>query len=133
MESQNYNVEFEPFAERYYIKAFEKKYKSAWVKTRADVEEVCRRIDAMLEYRRADLISSVDQYKLVKLDFAVEGTRISPKKSGNRCILLIDEDVRLVRVLMVYSKNDVSPPNETDKWKAIIRQNFDDITTIFAL
>lgn len=133
MESQNYNVEFEQFAERHYIKAFEKKYKSAWQKTRTDIEEVCRRIDAMLEYQRADLISSMDQYKLVKLDFAVEGTRISPRKSGNRCILLIDDGIRLVRILMVYSKNDISPPNETDKWKAVIKQNFGDVNSIFNL
>lgn len=133
METQNYSVEFDLYCERYYIKAFEKKYKSAWLKTRSDIEEVCRRIDSMLEYKRADLISSVGQYKLVKLDFSVEGTRISPKSSGNRCILIIDEDVRSVKVLLVYSKNDISQPNETVKWKEIIKKQFDEVGKVFSL
>lgn len=133
MEAQNYNVEFDPFCDRHYIKSFAKKYKSAWDKTKDDIEEVCRRIDAMLEYKRADLISSVDEHKLVKLDFAIEGTKISPKKSGNRCILYIDENLRYVKVLIIYSKNDISEPNETKKWKQIVKDNFPDYSQIFSL
>jgi len=133
MEPQNYSVEFDQFCTRHYVKAFRKKYKNAWENTQQDIEDVCRRIDGMLEYRRADLISSVDQFKLVKLDFAVEGTRVSPKSSGNRCILIIDEDVHSVRVLLVYSKNDISSPNETEKWKSIIKQEFSDIAKTFSL
>ncbi|MES2971401.1 MAG: hypothetical protein V4702_03710 [Patescibacteria group bacterium] len=133
MEAQNYSVDFDPFCERHFIKSFLKKYKAAWDKTYDDIEEVCRRIDGMLEYKRADLISSVGQYKLVKLDFAVEGTRISPKSSGNRCILVIDEDMRSVKVLLVYSKNDISEPNETVKWKEIIKDNFSEYGQIFSL
>ncbi|MDO8336118.1 MAG: hypothetical protein Q7T74_05065 [Candidatus Saccharibacteria bacterium] len=133
MDLQNYSVEFEAHCERYYIKSFEKKYKGAWLKTKDDLVEVCRRIDLMLEYRRADLIASVDQYKLVKLDFAVEGTQISPKRSGNRCILFIDEELRSVKILLVYSKNDISDPNETAKWKSDVKSNFSDIATIFSL
>ncbi len=133
MELQNYNVEFDDFCERYYIKAFAKKYKSAWQKTRFDIEDVCKHIDAMLEYKRADLISISGKYKLVKLDFSVEGTKMSPKKSGNRCILLVDEDIRQVKILLVYSKNDISDPNETAKWKKVIKNHFDEIGCIFSL
>lgn len=133
MDLQNYSVEFDAHCERYYIKSFEKKYKGAWLKTEDDIVEVCRRIDSMLEYKRADLIASIDQHKLVKLDFAVEGTRVSPKKSGNRCILFINEELRSVKILLVYSKNDISEPNETAKWKTDIKRNFSDIGTIFSL
>ena len=133
MEAQNYSVEFDQFCERHYIKTFEKKYLGAWTKTRSDIEEVCRRIDSMLQYKRADLISSVGQYKLVKLDFAVEGTKMSPKSSGNRCILLINEDIRSVKILLAYSKNDISEPNETAKWKTVIKGQFDEISKIFKL
>lgn len=133
MEASNYNVIFDDFTERHYIKPFEKKYKSAWAGTFRDIEDVCKRIDSMLQYKRADLITSVDQYKLVKLDFSVEGTRVSPKSSGNRCILFIDEDIRLVRVLIVYSKNDIASPNETAKWKAVIKDQYPDIADIFRL
>lgn len=133
METQNYNVEFDPFCDRYYIKSFAKKYKSAWDKTQEDIKEVCRRIDGMLEYKRADLISSAGQYKLVKLDFAIAGAKQSPKSSGNRCILVVDEDIRLVKVILIYSKNDISQPNETAKWKKIVKENFADHARIFSL
>ncbi len=87
----------------------------------------------MLEYSRADLISTSGGLKLVKLDFAVEGTRVSPKSAGNRCILVVDEDIRSVRVLMIYSKNDISEPNETAKWKAVIKAEFPEIGRSFSL
>jgi hypothetical protein len=133
MEAQNYNVIFDPFCERYYIKSFAKKYKSAWAKTRQDLEEVCRRIDGMLQYQRADLISDVGQYKLVKLDFAIAGAKQSPKASGNRCILVVNEEARSVTLIIVYSKNDIAPPNETRKWKELVKDNFVDYSQIFSL
>lgn len=133
MEAQNYNVEFDEFCDRHYVKSFAKKYKSAWPGTMQAIADVCKRIDAMLEYNRADLIASNGQFKLVKLDFSVEGTRISPKSSGNRCILVIDEDIRSVRVLIMYSKNDISSPNETLKWKSIVKNQFSELGSLFSL
>ena len=81
--------------------------------TERTIITICEGIDNMLQYNRADLISTSGCYKLVELDFAIEGTRMSPKASGNRCILFVDEDTRTVRTLLVYSKNEISPPNET--------------------
>lgn len=133
MEIQNYSVEFDEFTKRHFIKSFEKKHKAAWVKTQNDIVDVCKRIDAMLEYKRADLIASIECHKLVKLDFAVEGTQVSPKSSGNRCILHINEDTRHVRIVIVYSKNDIASPNETAKWKNMIKGQFSDIGEIFSL
>jgi hypothetical protein len=94
---------------------------------------MCERIDNMLQYSRVDLISTSGCYKLVKLDFAVEGTRISPKASGNRCILFINEDTRTVKILLVYSKNEISPPNETQKWKNVIKDEYGKIAKLFNL
>jgi hypothetical protein len=133
MEAQNYNVEFDNFCDRHYVKSFAKKYKSTWPGTMQAIEDVSKRIDAMLDYDRADLIASNGQFKLVKLDFSVEGTRISPKSSGNRCILVIDEDIRSVRILIVYSKNDISSPNETSKWKTIIKDQFTELGILFSI
>jgi ribosome biogenesis GTPase A len=133
METQNYNVEFDDFCERHYIKSFSKKYKSAWDGTQSAIEEVCKRIDAMLLYNRADLITTNGDYKLVKLDFSVEGTKISPKASGNRCILVVNENTHSVRILLVYSKNDISSPNETAKWKTAIKEQYSDVKKIFGL
>jgi len=131
--SPNYSCNWMPFAERHYAKVFSKKYKGTWLTTRNDIIEVAKRIDNMLEYKRADLIASVSYHKLVKLDFAIAGTRVSPKASGNRCILHIDEEVHHVEVLLAYSKNDLGPPNETSKWKQAIAAEYPDIRQIFSL
>ena len=132
-ELYNYRVHFEPYAERHYIKIFQKDYKDKWFATERTIVAVCERIDNMLRYNRADLISTSGYYKLVKLDFAVEGTRISPKASGNRCILFVDDDMRSVNILLVYSKNEISPPNETQKWKKIIKDEYGAIAALFIL
>lgn len=134
MEASNYAVEFDSFSERYYIKSFAKKYKSNWYKTRDDIEQMCKRIDSLLRISKADLISSVDEHKLVKLDFSVEGTRVGPSKSGNRCILYINESLHIVRVLLVFCEGDhIDKPNITAKWKNIIKKQFSDLGDIFSL
>ncbi|MCL2044958.1 MAG: hypothetical protein FWG88_01045 [Oscillospiraceae bacterium] len=133
MDQFNYRVQFESFTERHYINKFYKTYKDKWLATERTIIAVCERIDNMLLYNRADLISISGCYKLVKLDFAVDGTRMSPKASGNRCILFVDEDMREVKILLVYSKNDISPPNETQKWKNIIKGEYTEIAELFSL
>jgi hypothetical protein len=133
MEQFNYRVKFEPFTERHYVKKFRKNYKDKWLATERTIIAVCERIDNMLQYNRADLISTSGCHKLVKLDFSVEGTRISPKTSGNRCILLVNEDTREVKILLVYSKNEISPPYETQKWMNIIKGEYGEIAKLFNL
>lgn len=133
MEQFNYRVQFESFTERHYIKNFRKEYKDRWLATERTIIAVCEHIDNMLKYSRADLITTSGCHKLVKLDFAVKGTRMSPKASGNRCILFVDEDTRAVNILLVYSKNDISSPNETRKWKTIIKDEYREIANIFGL
>jgi ribosome biogenesis GTPase A len=46
---------------------------------------------------------------------------------------LVDEDTRVVKILLVYSKNEISPPNETQKWKAVIKSEYGEIANIFNL
>ena len=132
--SHNYTVFFEPFTDNHYIKKFIKKYKErAWDNTQKAIIAMCMRIDSVLLSKRADCISTIDSCKLVKMDFAVDGTHISPRSSGNRCILYINEEERHVRVLLVYSKNDISLKNETQEWKNIIKKEYSDIEKLFSL
>ena len=131
--SQNYSCSWSEYAERHYAKVFSKRYKNAWQTTRDDITNICKRIDSMLVYKRADLIYDSGLHKIVKLDFAVAGTRISPKSAGNRCILYINEETRHVEVLMAYSKNEIGPPNETAKWKATIKEEHRHIAKLFSL
>ena len=133
MEQCNYRVIFEEYTDRHFVKKFRKEYKDKWTNTERVIVSVCERIDNMLQYNRADLISAIRCYKLVKLDFAVEGTRMSPKASGNRCILFIEEDTRSVRILLVYSKNEISEKNETLWWKNIVKNEYKEIAKIFEL
>jgi len=133
MEQYNYRVSFESFTERHFRKQFRKEHKDRWGATELSIIAVCERIDNMLRYSRADLIASVECYKLVKLDFAVVGTRTSPKSSGNRCILFVDEKKRMVSILLVYSKSDVSEQNETQWWKNIVKMEYEEPSRIFGL
>jgi len=134
MEASNYAVEFDNFAKSRYIKWFSKKHKSHWDKTRDDIEDMCKRIDALLRITKADLIASVDEHKLVKLDFAVEGTKVGPSKSGNRCILHVNENLHLVRVLFVFKEGEqIDKPNITAKWKSVIKNQFANLGDIFSL
>ena len=133
MEVSNYKVEFDEFTKKHFVKKFARQYKSHWLKTEIDIINICEHIDMMLQYSRADLIASSGCYRLVKLDFAVEGTKMSPKASGNRCILLLDDDMRLVKILLVYSKNDVGSGQETTWWKQVIKDNFVKVASIFKL
>jgi len=133
MAQSNYKVLFEDFTKRHYIKKFRKAYKDKWPPTELAINDTCERIDNMLLYSRADCIHSSGEHQLVKLDFAVKGTQTSPKASGNRCILYINNRLRLVRVLLIYSKNEISEPNETQKWKSIIKSEYGDIKSIFNL
>ena len=98
-----------------------------------DIVTVCEHIDMMLLYKRADLIKESGANKLVKLDFAIEGTRLSPKASGNRCILLINEGEKTVRILLAYSKDDVISKQETAWWQQAIKMNFSGVRDIFNL
>ena len=133
MEQRKYKVIFEEFTKRHFIKTFEKKYKSAWPRTQSDIEFVCEHIQNVLLTKHADLISTANNYRLVKLDFAIFGIKVSPKASGNRCILCVDDSLGVVRVLMVYSKNDIATKNETQEWKRTIKKAFPDVAGIFRL
>ena len=133
METSNYAVSFSSYSERHYEKNFTKKYKNKWPNTKKIIEFLCAHIDTMLVTDRARLISYDEQAKLVKLYFVVDQRRESPKSSGNRCILYVNEALHTVEILLIYSKNDIGPPNETQKWKNEIASAFPEISKQFNL
>lgn len=133
MAQHKYNVVFEEYTKRHFIKNFEKKYKSKWNKTQDDIIFVCEHIENMLLTKRADLISVAENSRLIKLDFAIFGLKESPKSSGNRCILFLDDEIKIVKVLLVYSKNDIPTNNETQVWKNIIKSQYPELAEIFNL
>ena len=134
MGGSNYSVVLDDFARRHYIKDFEKKYKPHWHQTLDTLTELCRRVDRLLDLGRssADLIKTVDQQQLIKLDFAVEGTRKSSKASGNRAILWVDNNHHTVTILMIYSKNHIKRNRgETAWWQREVQDNVDGVSATF--
>jgi hypothetical protein len=126
--STDYAVVTEKFAERHFIKYFEKKYKGAWDITWTSIEEEFKRFDSLLETSIAETIISGQtagkQIKICKTEFRVAGTKESRHGSGNRCIVAVHVDALTVHVLLVYCKTDLASSNETAQWKLIIRDNY---------
>ena len=122
--SIRYSVIIEPFAERHYLKNFQKKYKRAWdISWRAVLEEL-RRFDALLSTSVAQVISENGNVRIAKVEFRIAGTNESRKSSGSRCIVAVYKDVGVVKVLLVYHKNDLGDGGETGRWKEIVRENY---------
>lgn len=128
-----YRMEFDDFTERHFGKKFEKKYRDRWRETKDDIVRFCERIEKTINTNRMRLISSQGRYRLVKMYFTVLGTKLSPKAAGNRCILVVDDEKKTVRVLLVYSKGDLKSTHETAGWKMVIREQFPEIGEIFRL
>jgi hypothetical protein len=128
--STDYGITIHKFAERHFIKSFEKKYKGAWDTTWKAVEEEFKRFDSLSETSIAEIINDRDNIKICKTEFRVAGTKESRKASGNRCIVAIHRDTRMVHVLLVYHKNHLGHGNETAKWKQVIRDNHPEYTSL---
>ena len=133
--SFKYSIEVECFAERHFIKKFQKKYKNAWGITWQAIVEELKRIDSLLDTSIAETIVGTDDknltkafarfnIRIIKTEFRIAGTKQSRHRSGNRCIIAVHQDTKMVYVLLVFHKNDLGKGNETEKWKQIIQKNY---------
>jgi hypothetical protein len=123
----NYSVKIESFAERHFIKSFQKKYKTAWDVTQRAIIAEFEHIDALLLTDRAETITEVGDIKIIKTKFTVAGTHESAKASGNRCIIAAYKSSQSVLVLLIYGKTDLGGRKETDAWKNLVRDNYPDL------
>ena len=122
--STDYDVAIEKFAERHFIKYFEKKYKSAWDATEEALKQEFRVFDILFQKSIAETITDRGNIKICKTEFKISGSRESRHGSGNRCIVAIHGDTRVVRILLVYHKNDLGSGNETAQWKQMVKDNY---------
>ncbi|MHB0978067.1 MAG: hypothetical protein ACYC1K_01495 [Minisyncoccota bacterium] len=129
----NYSVQVEEFAERHFIKSFEKKHKSHWDVTLRAIIAGLERIDALLLTDRAETIHDGDSVKIIKTKFRISGTKESAKTSGNRCIVAWHKEKQFVSILLVYSKTDLGGSKETAKWKSLIKQNYPEYSKIMEI
>mgnify|MGYP001574167556 FL=1 len=121
---KDYEVIFEPFTERHFIKSFAKKYKGAWDNTLKGLLVEFSFFDALFLKNTAETIIDSLTVKICKTEFKIAGTKQSRHSSGNRCIVAIYKNTCVVHVLIVYHKNDIGSGNETASWKNIIRENY---------
>lgn len=132
MFTNEYVVFIEEFAQRHYIKSFAKKYKGKqWDITLFAIKSILTRYDNIAPNNKSndsklDIICPCGEYIIIKLDFSVAGTKISPKTSGNRIVAAVNSEKKIIKILLVYSKNDIGPPSETAKWKNIIAQYYEE-------
>jgi hypothetical protein len=121
---KTYDVVFEPFAERHFIKTFARKYKGAWNATLSFLVEEFKFFDALSGKSIALTIADSKDIKMCKTEFKISGTPQSRHGSGNRCIVAIHKNTNKVCVLLVYGKTDLSGHNETLEWKRLIAENY---------
>lgn len=120
----NCSVQIEDFAERHFIKSFEKKHKTHWDFTLRAIIAELERIDTLLLTSRAEIICDTGDIKIVKTKFRVTGTKESAKISGNRCIVAWHKDKQFVSILLVYAKTDITGGGETAQWKKLVKENY---------
>lgn len=131
MKYTKYQVIFEHFAERHFIKSFAKKYKGAWDFTYNLLCQEFEQIDLLFFKSIAEEINHCKNIKICKTEFKIAGTNQSRHGSGNRCIVAVHKDTCTVNVLLVYHKNDLGNGPETAAWKQIIKDNYPEYRNLF--
>lgn len=119
-----YEVSFESFTKRHFIKTFSKKYRGAWETTFSFLKEEFKFFDVLSGKSIAEIIVDSGDVKICKTEFKISGTQESRHGSGNRCIVAVHKNARKVCVLLIYHKNNLRGSNETARWKAVVRENY---------
>ncbi|MBQ3436740.1 hypothetical protein IJG26_02215 [Candidatus Saccharibacteria bacterium] len=124
-EFDRFGVYFSAYAEQHFLKKFRKKYKGKiWEITEKSIVADLSRISNNLQSsQQVDELKSDGKRWLFKYDFAVAKSGKSPKKSGNRCVCLLDTEKREIKILAIYTKDDL-PKNmgETQWIKEVCKQ-----------
>jgi hypothetical protein len=128
-DSEDYRIFFSDYAQRHHIKRFSKDYKGKrWAVTADSIFQDLKRVHSMQMSQQVDELKSGENCKLFKYDFAIAQSGVSPKASGNRCIVFLDTKQHRQDILMVYGKSDL-PKNaqETQYVYQTIQNQFSEI------
>ena len=128
-----YRVYVDAYAERYYIKRFAKDYRGkTWLVTLESIKDDLRRVRALEKTQQADELKHKDSLWIFKYDFAIAKSGVSPKRSGNRCVVLLNADTHRIDILMVYGKGDLPKnQNETVYILGVVEREFPAFWTRF--
>lgn len=115
---KSFSVIFSSYAEKHYLNEFRKKYKGKiWNFTEDSIIEDLSRL--RIKNNTTQESSQIDEFNydngewLVKYDFKIAGTNKSPKSSGNRCVLYINNEKDIIKVLLIYAKTNL-PKNKNE-------------------
>lgn len=136
MSINEYSVFIEKFAESHFCRSFEKKCRGKqWEITIKAIKGMLARYDNLAPNHisntsKLDVICPCGEYMLIKLDFTIAGSNVSAKSSGNRVVAAVNSEQKLIKILLIYSKNDISQPNETVKWKRMVVENYEEFKEV---
>lgn len=116
-DNNDYRVLIGSYAERHFIKRFAKDYKGKrWDITFNSIEQDLRRINALQSSQQVDELKRGSGCILFKYDFTVAQSGVSPKASGNRCIIFLDTTLHSQIILLVYGKTDLPKGMHETSW-----------------
>ena len=136
MSTNEYTVFIEKFAESHFCRVFEKKCRGKqWEITIKAIKEMLARYENLVVGNKSnssklDIICHCGEYIIIKLDFTIAGSNVSAKSSGNRVVAAVDTIQKIIKILLIYSKNDIDQPNETVKWKRMVAENYDEFNKL---
>ena len=123
-----YLVHIEPFAQKHFIKRFERDYPGKrWIVTLDSIREDLKRVRALVRSSQVDELKHASSYGLFKYDFAVALTQKSPKASGNRCLVFLDSSCHHLRILLLYGKDDLPKRiTESEYLEQVMKEHYQD-------
>ena len=95
-----YSVQINEFAERHFIKSFQKKYKTNWEVTLKAIVYQLERIDKFLLTDKAEIIID-GEIQIIKTKFRIASSKESAKTSGHRCIVALHTKTKQIFVLLI--------------------------------
>lgn len=129
--NKKYDVIVGEYARNHYIKPFKKRYKNVWDTTWLLVDIISSQIYKYFEKSIASKIFEIEWKYIAKCEFSIAWSNKSHKKSWNRFIVFVDEELWKTTILLVYAKTDIKWSNETEWWKKEIKKNYKEIYEIF--
>lgn len=118
-----FSVTFTSFAQKHFLKDFKKNYKGKqWEYTEKSIVQDLMRL--RMENNTTQFSSQIDEFKynddeyLAKYDFKIALTNESTKTFGNRCVIYINNENNIIKILMIYGKTNL--PKNKDETKFIM-------------
>lgn len=126
--NDGYRVYLEEYTKHHFIKELERKYKNSWLVTRKALVSEFRNIDMLINSGRTNPPihrTSDNSQWIVKHEFIIAGLKENKKTSGRRIIAHVNNNDRVIRVLLVYCKDNLDKKaGETAWWERTIKDEY---------